>query len=161
MGNKALQLNDDVSFQRKEWFVERVTWTILGALLIAALLGIFGTGPLSRTSEEVDGVTVSYERFTRKISYTDLEIRVADVRNETFTVQLSDSWVSNSDITQITPEPDSATRTDDGLALTFSAVPDTPAVVSIQYRPNKIGRLSATVGIQGGPVVEFAQFIYP
>ncbi len=44
MATKGLQLNDDVSFQRKEWLVERATWTILGGLLIAALLGVFGTG---------------------------------------------------------------------------------------------------------------------
>lgn len=162
MSKKGLELNDDISFQRKEWLVERSTWTVLGLMLVAAVLGLFGTAPISRAAAESDGLTVAYERFTRKLAFTDLEIRLAEARTDSFTVYLSDSWASNVDIEQITPEPDTATRTDGGLALTFSRVPDAPAVVTIQYRPNKIGVLSSTVGTgRDGSVVYLSQFIYP
>ncbi len=107
-------------------------------------------------------MTVAYERFTRKLAHTDLEIRLAEARNESVTVYLSDSWAGNVDIEQITPEPDSTTRTDGGLALTFSTVPDAPAVVTIQYRPNKIGVLKSRVNTgPGRSAVNLSQFIYP
>jgi hypothetical protein len=37
-------------FQRIEWLVERIAWLLLAALLIAAILGVFGHGLLSSRS---------------------------------------------------------------------------------------------------------------
>ena len=40
-----LEIDEDLPFQRREWFAERVAWAVMALLIAAALLGLFGTGP--------------------------------------------------------------------------------------------------------------------
>jgi hypothetical protein len=43
-----LEIQEDLPFQRREWLVERVAWGVMALLIVAALLGLFGTGPDDR-----------------------------------------------------------------------------------------------------------------
>jgi hypothetical protein len=61
-----MEIETDLEFQRRVWRVPRVGWLIIGAAVVAALLGLFGTGPLSRASTDGGGLTVEYDRFARR-----------------------------------------------------------------------------------------------
>lgn len=45
----GLEVSQDLNFQRREWVVQRVGWVVMAVLLVAALLGLFGPGPLSKS----------------------------------------------------------------------------------------------------------------
>ncbi len=62
-----IQLEDDIAFQRKSWLVERIGWGVMLTILVAALAGLFASGPLSsKNVESADSsAIVRYERFAR------------------------------------------------------------------------------------------------
>ena len=46
-----LEVGQDLDFQRREWAVQRVGWGAMALVILAALLGLFGSsGPLSRAA---------------------------------------------------------------------------------------------------------------
>jgi hypothetical protein len=60
-----MEVNADIEFQRRVWRVQRIGWLIIAAVIVAALLGVFGGGPLSRAAVQGDGLRLEYERFAR------------------------------------------------------------------------------------------------
>ena len=161
----GLELAEDAEFQRREWVVERVGWVLLGVVLASAVLGLFGGGPLSqaRVTDQQQTFEVTYERFTRALTYTVLEITVdaGAIEDSSVTVYLSDTWIDNVTTWQITPEPDSTTRTDEGIFYEFATRPNSPLVATLLYRPNDPGISRSAVGIGDSERVELWQLVYP
>ncbi|MCK9519893.1 MAG: hypothetical protein M0R74_12850 [Dehalococcoidia bacterium] len=74
----GLEIDEDFDFQRRSWVVQRVLWTAGAVVLLAALLGFFGRGVLSSTESSTteDDVVVSYQRFARLQTPTQIEVTV-------------------------------------------------------------------------------------
>ena len=74
----GLEVHEDMRLVRRSWVVQRIGWGVMAALLLAALLGLFGTGPLSRATATAPGgaVTLDYDRFGRYLGPATLLIRV-------------------------------------------------------------------------------------
>lgn len=68
--HSSIEITEDLSFQRRAWIMQRVAWTIMLLLTIAALLGAFGRGTLSSARVTSPGSVMSaeYERFARLYS---------------------------------------------------------------------------------------------
>ena len=47
-----LEISPDLNFQRRSWAMQRFAWVVLALFILAALLGLFGPGPLSQTRAE-------------------------------------------------------------------------------------------------------------
>jgi hypothetical protein len=62
-------VGESLSLQRREWRVDRVGWVVMGLILVAGLLGVWGGGLLgSVTATGSDGrVLVDYDRFVRNL----------------------------------------------------------------------------------------------
>src|SRR5678810_1484903 len=56
---------DEISLHRKGWIIQRIGWCIMFAFLTAALLGLFGEGPLSNKKLQAGNISIEYERFCR------------------------------------------------------------------------------------------------
>lgn len=50
-----VQVSEDLDFQRKEWRVQRIAWTCMAVLILAAALGAAGSGPLSSRTAKARG----------------------------------------------------------------------------------------------------------
>jgi len=73
-----LDINQDLAFQRRSWSLQRIGWGLIALVLIAALLGLFGHGPLSEATTDDPSLPIrlAYERFGRFGSPLVLRIRV-------------------------------------------------------------------------------------
>lgn len=164
---KALHVEDidSIDFQRREWAVQRAGWVALGLFLLAALLGAFSVGPLSETvaGDVDDGLEVRYQKFTRHVGTTELQIRLGDgaVENQTASVFISDELVNGWRIDTITPQPDKVTRTQQGATFEFSAEAGSPPIVEIRYRPDQIGPVDGIFRAADGAEVSIWQLTYP
>ena len=60
-----LEIEEDLAFQDRSWRAQRVAWVLMSCLLVLAMLGLFGTGPLSSATVGEPGapIWVEYERF--------------------------------------------------------------------------------------------------
>ncbi|HEX3034967.1 MAG TPA: hypothetical protein VHT73_07495 [Thermodesulfobacteriota bacterium] len=160
-----LQIREDLGFQRSFWTVERIGWVVVALILIAALLGLFGTGLFSRTKAGDRGgpLWLEYNRFGRFLSPSTLRVYIGRGKTEKVArIWFDKNYMKGIQIQQITPEPESVESVSDRLVYTFKlAKPNDPTEVTFHLKLEQIGSLSGKLGLVNGPAIRFTQFIYP
>ncbi len=162
-----IELDEDLTFLKRAWKVERVGWIVMALIVLAALLGLFGRGPLSRATAGTTGdpVRLEYERFTRHSSPATLQVhlapKVAD-NNGTARVWLDREYMQDVNIEDISPEPERMEAGRDGIVYVFRiAHPDRPTRVTFHIQPNGYGSRPGRIGLMGKEPLRFRQFIFP
>jgi hypothetical protein len=144
------------------WRRERIGWALLAILLAAALLGVFGAGPLSRTSISVGGVQLAYDRFVRTSAPTVLELVVQPEANGSEAiVALDHAYLERVRVREIVPQPKRAVAQPDAVAFVFEAAGAGAPVrawfnLTFETSGLAVGRLTA-----GGETIRFRQLAYP
>lgn len=161
-----LEIDEDLTFQEREWTVQRIGWVTMMLVIVAALLGLFGTGPLSAaTAGDAAGpLSVEYQRFVRHDGRTTLTMRVESTQGDEgeAEVWLAADYVRGVEVQHISPEPQEVRADGDRYVYVFAvADPAEPVEVSFSLKPRQIGRLSGEAGIPGGSLVTFNQISYP
>jgi hypothetical protein len=123
LDDRSIELDEDLRFQRVEWIVQRVSWVLWAGIIVAALAGLVGPGPLSNTEASAsDGlITVAYERFVHYHHPTTIDIMLgpsAEVGNPA-RVKLSQTLLDRLEVLRIEPEPESREVTSDGIVYSF------------------------------------------
>lgn len=155
-----------LEFQRGWWRFERVVWTIMALVLLVALAGSFGRGPLARASAGTRGgpLWVEYERFARFRTPTTLQVHLgADaLRGATATVLLRGPVVADLPVQRVTPPPIATAAVPDGHLYTFQLA-GRPESVTVRFvlEPARPGRSRGTVTTDGASAAALSQFVYP
>lgn len=159
-----LEIDQDLDFQKKEWRVERIGWVIMGLILLAGLFGLFGQGPLSAVTAGNNPLEVTYGRFERLLSPVAVEIQAlpADPGAQDLRVMVDRDWLSNYQVSRISPEPDSIELTPDTQIFVFKVnQAGQPLQITFDLQPQKIGMHRGQIGLENGPEVQLNQFVYP
>ena len=102
-----LELEEDIGFQRRDWLLRRIAWAVLALVFLAALLGIFGNGILSKATLGDDGMPlqVEYERFGRHKAPMDLKMRLGPeaVQEGKVRLWLERSYLNTMQVETIVP----------------------------------------------------------
>jgi hypothetical protein len=118
------------TFHRREWRVQRIGWALLGGLIIAALLGLLGNGPLSRQTLVLGDSTVEIDRFMRREARSEWIIRTPRSPAESnYQVRLSADLLRHIRIASIVPEPREQKLETDAIVFTFDAAGLGPEIV--------------------------------
>jgi len=159
-----LELDEDLPFQRRERVARRIGTTALCGFLVAAALGLFGSGPLSSgTARTSDGtLTAQYERFTRVQASTVLHFVVQHrEQDKPVVLRINSEFAQQIQIEQILPEPFSvASAGDHYLFEIASDAAQGPANIVVRYRPESLGS-QLVIARAGEAEVRFRQFVYP
>ncbi|MCF4122445.1 hypothetical protein L1785_15815 [Antribacter sp. KLBMP9083] len=159
-----LEILQEPDFQRREWRLERVGWTLLTLFVLAGLLGLVGPGPLGDTTRAGEGglVEVSYGRVAHYEADDLLSIRFdpAAVEQDTVTLALTGSWVSGVDLQGVTPAPSEERVTDDGVVYEFAVEEPGDLTVTVSFRAQDVGPLTADVAV-GTDSLSLTQLILP
>lgn len=161
---ERLDLEQDLAITRAAWRFERAGWIGLGVVLAAAVAGLLGPGPLSEAATGSPGsvVRVEYQRFAHFETEAVLGIEVRPpARDGEFGVWLSSDYLRQVEIRGMTPPPVSARIGPDRVVYRYEAGGDGPLAVRFEILYRKIGRLRGSAGLDGGPAVEFAHWVYP
>lgn len=162
----GLEIDQDLAFERRSWRVERLGWALMALLLLAALLGLLGAGPLStaevRTADAA--LVVRYERFVHREAPTELELHLVPVPSPAD--GLTRLWVGRDlagalEVRSISPEPRSVEATADRVLYALAASGPGTVRVRLDVEPRRAGRHSGRLGIVGGGEVALGQFVYP
>jgi hypothetical protein len=160
----GLQIADHEAFQQREWRAQRIGWACMGLLVVAALAGLLGPGPLSwATAASDDGlVEVEYQRFTHLEADDMITVGLAPaaVTGDTVDVELAQDWVQSVDISGITPEPQEQVASAYGVRLTVATEPGSEVRLQIAFRASEMGRVEAGIR-SAGRDVPFGHFVYP
>lgn len=162
MAGDQLEIDQDLSLQRRMWHVQRGGWLAMCLLLVAALLGVFGNGPASRSSSDGAGLRLEYERFLRFKAPTALKLRVSSkAANGILPLQVSSEFLEHVRLESVHPQP---SRVEAGqLWTTYFFVRSEPDAFTVvfHFKPEAIGRLTGEFKLARGQPLSFLQFVYP
>jgi len=156
---RSIDINEDLAFQRKEWFAQRIGIAFVGAFVIAALLGLTGVGgPLSHASagEEGSPLNVEYERFVRRGAKATMKLHFHSDPPGFIQFWVSAPYFEDVIVDSVAPVPQTVTVEDSRIVYTIRAgSPDVTVTVEMEHQT--FGRLEGEVGIVGGATVHFTQ----
>jgi hypothetical protein len=164
--NDDLYLERVMPHHRAAWRVERIAWTIGALALIAAMLGLFGYGPMSRTTVgSTDALQIEYDRFQRSSAPNDfaLTVNTALARNGELRVRFDQSLVDHVEFDDIVPEPEKVFAGTGYTEFVFNIAPGerAPAHIAFRFRPTTFGHRTGQVTASGAPPLTLDQYVYP
>ena len=162
----GIELEHDPKFQRREWMLQRLGWDLMLAVVIAAMLGVFGRGPFAAASAAVDGgrVRLEYDRLLRHRSPTPITIHLAGGVSSGGAVRvwLSREYVEGMEPQRIVPEPERMESAADGYVYTFRiADPSRRSTIVFDLEPEGYGNVAGRLRVEGGSTLRFAHFVFP
>lgn len=157
-----LEINQDLATQRRMWTIQRVGWGTMAAILAAALLGLFGHGPLSRATQGLatEGFAVEYDRLARYRGPSALRMWIQPDHEGCASVWIPHHYLADVGVRQIMPWPDRMIATDDGVRFEWAAESGS-LLVTWRVEPDRIGLLSTELRSPGHAPRRLSQFIYP
>ncbi len=161
-----LEIHQDLVIQHRTWAIQRMGWAAMALLVAAALCGLFGSGPLARTTvrDARDFMQVEYDRFGRHGGNLLLQFTLAPnaTGDDRVTVWMDRAYWTSLAVNHITPQPVASSTALDGFTYVFSiGTRHVPAVVTFHVRPVSRGLLEAHLQLNDQGKIRFRQFIYP
>jgi hypothetical protein len=161
-----LEINQDLKHQQQEWLIERIGWSVMGLLVLAALAGLLGPGPLSsaRTGDPGSSLWAEYNRFDRYQAPTILKVQVKpeEIADGNFRLKINRDFMEQIELRHIDPQPRSVEADSSSMTYNFN-LPAVQQQVTIlfHYEANAFGRLPVVLSLADGQQLNFSQFIYP
>ena len=165
----GIQIDEDLRFQAWMWRIERIGWWGMTAILAAAIAGLFGHGPISRTAVPLgdpahpgDDMLLDYERFGRAHSDSQFVLSgpARSPAGEEFSLWISEEYLTDAELIRITPEPSTQNLVSNGVRYYFR-VEEGPRTVIFHFQPQRSGRLSGAFRLNDGPPNSFHQWLFP
>jgi hypothetical protein len=156
--NLALELNDDVAYQKKFWVIERIFWVFLFLFIVASFLGLFGESPLGPVSIEKENLKIIYGKFLRFGDYTNIKIIIPANANPI--LGISKEYIENLDSISIVPFPEKNYYVNDQVKYIFMADESKPLEIAISFKAEKRGTLKGFIE-NDSVMIHFSQFVYP
>jgi hypothetical protein len=128
---KKLPVEDEISLHRVGWIIQRIGWVLIFGFLTAALLGLFGEGPISRKKLQTGNFSVEYERFGRYEHGMDM--RLQSTGENINTVSIPQKYLKSFRISAIVPEPEKQVATAGYIQYQFEGSQNN--IVSFYFSP--------------------------
>lgn len=148
-----IAVGEDIEFQRKWWRFERYVWMFFTALIVLALAGVLGRGPVAKAHMQSpdNAIRVAYDRIQRTGTPSVLRIEVdrPAIQNGAIHLYVSESITRELGAQRVVPQPQSTVTGDGGYTYTFPASAP-PAVIELALEPSGPGRFPFKVSVPGG-----------
>jgi hypothetical protein len=145
--------------------IQRVGWSVLLVVVIAALAGLIGHGALSsKVAVSPDGnVRLEYEKYLHYAEKNTLELSVDLAGSgDELRITLGREWLDKAVIQRIMPEPVREELGDAENVFVFRAGPGGGSKsIRIHFEPHAYGSARGTLRVNGSAALDFEQFIYP
>jgi hypothetical protein len=159
LASRKYPVREHMRFQRRMWVIERVGWLVLALIVVLALLGLFGSGVLSKSRVSAGSLTIDYARFERATRATRFTFHFTASPNNERRLRLNRPFLRDYEIRSIQPPP--ARGGADGIDLTFSLSAGAGADVVIWARPHSYGAMQLEARANDEPPLKFSVFVYP
>jgi hypothetical protein len=156
-----IDIGEDLAQQRKVWVIERVAWTLMAGVILAALLGFAGHGHFSdREAAAPEGdLVVSYQRFERYHAQTLLSLQLVDVQGDETRLRIGQEFLRKVEIMRMEPAPERVELDMNFTTYVFNT--NAPGLILVHYKPISAGPLQIEIGLDGAPLQTLPQFVYP
>ena len=161
-----LEIHQDCDIQHRTWTLQHMGRAAMTLLIVMALSGLFGGGPLARTTvtDSHDLLQIEYDRFGRYEGELWLQFTIApgSIHDDRVTLWMDRAYWTGFAVEHITPEPVRSDTGFDGFTYFFSVGTRlAPVVIVFHLRPESLGLLEARIRLNDQISIRFSQFIYP
>ena len=153
----SLQIEEGIDLHITSWIVQRIGWSIMFGVLLAAALGVFGNGVLSEARVSANGASLSYERFCRYENNTALELEAPD-KSGSLIVRFNPEFSSVFKVEEINPEP-TGQKIQDGARVDFFQVQG-HGHITYYVSPRAQGSTHYEMQVNGTSF-QLTQYVYP
>jgi hypothetical protein len=153
----TMDLDDKIDLQIRGWKVQRISWVVILALMLAAGLGVFGEGIISKKVVDLGNAQVKYDRFFRYEAEMMLQFAVTNSADSTL-ISFDQQYLKNFRIEQIVPEPRENFTRAGKVYYVFNGSP--PMNIAYYLVPEQTGSTKGEVGVNNTNF-QLSQFIYP
>jgi hypothetical protein len=157
---RTLDIEEDLTFQRKEWFWQRVGIVFLSLFVAAAMAGAMGGGgPLSgaEVADSSGRLRVEYQRVVRRGATSEVRIHLRSDPPGFIQFWITSAYLELVTVESIEPQPQTITVEGDRHVYTVRAG-SSGVTVSLETKHTQTGRMEGWIGIVNGPSVRFNQF---
>jgi hypothetical protein len=136
----------------------------MAALTAAALLGLFGAGPLSWARVSSGPLRLEYPRFVRvnAPAVLDIELPGTEREDDRAVLWLDRAWLDRVRVETVSPQPMGETMRPDRIVYVFPTWASRERLrVTVRFQPEKVGVIRARAGEAGENAVRFWQLVYP
>lgn len=145
--------------------LQRLAWGLMLLLAVAALLGVFGNGWLSRAQAAApgDALKLDYDRVLRADAPAQLRFTVIPGRGcgGAAHLTLPQDYLRDLQVEAIVPPPLRATAGSQGVTYSFAVPAGERAEVVFLVKPMRWGLRRGSAMLTGGPPLEFQQLVLP
>lgn len=156
MPKHKMPVNEEIELHKKGWVIQRIGWVLLALFLVAAVAGVFGDGPISKSEIHSGNVKIEYQKFGRYEH--DTELKFSSSQESIRDIGLSAIYAGNMKITGIIPSPDSQVTRSGMIFYHFNG--EQVGNVVFFLDPGEFGNQQATVMINNRRL-SIHQTIYP
>lgn len=146
--------------QQATWRAQRVGWWVLVLITLAGLAGLFGNGPLAKTSTRLGPIEAQYEFILRREADAVITFDTPAPASGRASLTLPASYLDAVKISSIQPEPLAAYASKDGQTFIFAA-PEARTRIRLTIRPRHIGWLDFAPQINGHPLPPRSPLVLP
>jgi hypothetical protein len=135
----------------------------MGVLLLVALAGGLGQGPLSHARvRSTDGrLEIRYDRIWRLNSPQTLDVRFNAGESKRPSLLLAQSFLMRTTLERVTPAPESTQVGAAGLRLVFASSDSGPLLIRLELSARAMGRLRAQLSAADGPPLILRIIVLP
>lgn len=162
---RGFEIEEEPRFHHASWRTQRIAWSMLALVLLAALLGALGRGgPLARgqASGGPDGITIEHERFPHYSAPSTLRVRVPPgvARNGELRLRADRHYLDGVRVESLTPLPVRVEARENEFVYVF-AVGVAATDIVLRLHMDRIGRISGSFALDDRAPVRFSQFVFP
>lgn len=153
----------DDGFHERQWRVQRIGWAVMAALLLAALAGLMGNGPLARAEAASSSLRLAYQRVERLGARTSIEWELMDSGSRRdLALWLNREYLEAFEITGIVPESSEDVVDERGTTFLFAGGPSAGRRhITFYLEPRHTGRVAGRAAAGGAAPVAFDQLVLP
>lgn len=162
----GLEIQRDQRYLERIWKANKVAMVIMVLVLIAAMLGAFGSGPLDTAVAGSQGSSlwVEYQHFPHLQGPGQITIHLgaAAIHDRKARFWLNREYLQSVQLQQIVPTPSSVQVESKRLVYVYE-VPgkSTRPTITIFFQAQQTGRVMGYVGLVRGRSLRFDQWVYP
>jgi hypothetical protein len=160
----GLDLKQDLVFENADCRFQHAMWMVLGAFVLAAVAGLFGSGPLNQGNAESHGgaARLTFERFPHLQTATEWQVDLSHQSpGSTAAVRLEDGCLDDMRSEGVNPDPEASLAQGKGEAFRFRLGPgETTARLHFRFTPERPGGRHCRI-IAGSDTLQFHQWVYP
>jgi hypothetical protein len=157
------QIEANPGFESIWSHAQTILQALIGLIVVAGLIGVFGQGWLSKVTRTFPTLplSVTYERLLRANAPTEMKVAVTEpLPSETLRIDIGADLLDHASIGSTQPRAEAVDATPNGVTYTFRLGPERQGTVIFKLAPRRVGRVEAELSSRGEQL-SLPLFIYP